>query len=182
MQGGEYDTLTFSIICEPSRGVPSCMTQGIPRDFSVPLLPARTGVVPVGRGGSRGRGERHAVWRCGVEREGRCAARGNAARCVGRCSALRCPMQCAAMACAPHCAVCPAMPRDGAVVQRGVWGRASGGMAVPLAYAGSVLWRLSLRDAKMVGKYGAEPFAVRFPGLRGRITGEFCIFAAPIYM
>ena len=53
---------------------------------------------------------------------------------------------------------------------------------VPLAYAGSVLWRLSLRDAKMVGKYGAEPFAVRFPGLRGRITGEFCIFAAPIYM
>ena len=182
MQGGEYDTLTFSIICEPSRGVPSCMTQGILRDFSVPLLPARTGVVPVGRGGGRGRGERHAVWRCGAEREGRCAARGNAVRCVGRCSALRCPMQCAAMACAPHCAVCPAMPHDGA------WRRGESGAGCrvgwlsPLAYAGSVLWRLSLRDAKMVGKYGAEPFAVRFPGLRGRITGEFCIFAAPIYM
>ena len=57
----------------------------------VPL--SRTGAAPVGRGGSRGRGERHAVWRCGAEREGRCAARGHAARCVGRCSALRCPMQ-----------------------------------------------------------------------------------------
>lgn len=158
------------------------MTQGIPRDFPVPLLPARTGVVPVGRGGSRGRGERHAVWRCGAEREGRCAARGNAARCVGRCSALRCPVQCAAMACAPHCAACPTVPHDGAVVQRGVWGRASGVALDPLVCVGSVLWRLSLRDAKMVRKYGAEPFAVRFPGLRGRITGEFCIFAAPIYM
>lgn len=111
----------------------------------------------------------------------RCGTRG-ALCCPWKRSTVRGPMQCAAMPCAPHCAVCPAMPRDGAVVQRGVWGRVSGGMAVPLAYAGSVLWRLSLRDAKMVGKYGAEPFAVRFPGLRGRITGEFCIFAAPIYM
>ena len=96
--------------------------------------------------------------------------------------AARFDLRRAAMAWAPHWAVWPAMPGYGAVGQWGVWGRVSGGMAVPLAYAGSVLWRLSLRDAKMVGKYGAEPFAVRFPGLRGRITGEFCIFAAPIYM
>ena len=99
----------------------------------------------------------------------------DAPRCDARCSALRWPVHRTA----------PFVPRCRVM---GPWCRGESGAGCrvgwlsPLAYAGSVLWRLSLRDAKMVGKYGAEPFAVRFPGLRGRITGEFCIFAAPIYM
>ena len=59
----------------------------------------------MGRGGSRGRGERWAVWRCGAEREGRCAARGKR-------STVRGPMQRAAMACAVRCdGLCTALHR-----------------------------------------------------------------------
>ena len=104
MQGGEYDTLTFSIICEPSRGVPSCMTQGIPRDFSVPLLPALDALSHFhGRerrrwgGAAAEDGERG--MRCGVAvrnargavlpGETQCGAMADAARCDGLCTALR---------------------------------------------------------------------------------------------
>ena len=65
----------------------------------------------MGRGGSRGRGERWAVWRCVAEREGHCAAGetqhgawADAARCNARCSALRWPVHRTAPF-APRCRV-----------------------------------------------------------------------------